>query len=152
MRERRRDQRHHSVCMRARSEGAPNSRRLSKCHKRVTFISCCFQIVFPCTVHGGRNDLHYRVKSLVSQINNSNKTKEKDEEVVCATSFVRFLLENMTLNLSKVLVCAVDLKLGSQQFGAKNKRVFWFTATIFTCSLIQTFFCSHNKQLHPTLA
>lgn len=53
----------------------------------------------------------------------------------------------------KVRVLAVDLQLSSQRLGEpKNKHIFWFTGVIFTCSLIQTFFYSHNKQLHTALA
>ena len=56
-------------------------------------------------VHGGRNDIYDGVKLLVSQINNDNnnknKTKGKDGEVIHVTSFVHFLLENMTSQFVK---------------------------------------------------
>lgn len=68
--------------------------------------------------------------------------------------FCPFSVRKYDLSIcQKVWVLAVDLQLSSQQFGEpKNKHIFWFTGVVFTCSLIQTFFYSHNKQLHTTLA
>lgn len=63
------------------------------------------------------------------------------------------LRETRPRGSGKVSVFAVGLTPGSQPCGLQeNRRIFWFTGIIFTCSLIQTFFRSHNKQLHPTLA
>lgn len=49
-------------------------------------------------MHGGRNDTDGGVKLTVrpTHSKDTNKTKGKDGEVICATGLVRFLLETMT--------------------------------------------------------
>lgn len=57
-----------------------------------------------CIVYGGRNDIYYGVKLSACQISNNNyknETKGKDGQVICVTSFVHFLLENMTSQFVK---------------------------------------------------
>lgn len=92
--------------------------------------------------------------SAIFTSNNNNKQRLQEKEMIYLTNLVHFSQGKYDLFICwKVWVLAVALRLSSWQFSeSKNKHIFWSTRAVFTCSLIQTFFYSHNKQLHTTLA